>query len=158
MHPKNWLSGEEQDSIAKAHMRLDALFSAHLERVAEQQKRRGVRGWLARLRFPGATMMAALHHRVLWWGTYVNEGALDEQISDRVRAEAKHFWLALEEATLKLNALAALSAKVDAKLAAIDKAIELTRVQELIIDAAIPAEHKLRLSRAAKAVKRALAA
>jgi hypothetical protein len=139
-------------------MRLDGLFSQHLEHAREMQERPGIRGWLARLRFPGATMIAALHHRVLWWGTYINEGALDEQISDRVRAEAEHFWNALDEATLKLNALAVLGARVDRKLMALDRALELLEVQERVINDAVPASYKLRVRRLHAAVKEALAA
>lgn len=158
MHPKHWINDEERDSIAKAHMRLDSLFAQHLERIEAAQSRRGLRGWFARRRYAGATMIAALHHRVLWWGTYINEGALDEQISDRVRAEAKHFWLALDEATLKLDALAALGSRVDRKLAALDHALELLEVQERIINDAVPASYKLRVRQLHAAVKDALAA
>jgi hypothetical protein len=143
MHPKHWINDEEQDSIAKAHIRLDELFAQRLEENPEDAT---------------ATMLAALHHRVLWLGTYINDGALDEQISDRVRAEAKHFWLALEEATLKLKALSELGARVDRKLDALDRALELLEVQDRIINEAVPASYKLRVRRLHAAVKQALAA
>jgi hypothetical protein len=162
MHPDgHWISAEEKDSIAKAHQRLDGLIEQHLARVLAAQMLPGEAGEQARRDFPQASMISALHHRVLWWDTYINRGALDEQISNRVREEAKHFWLAVDEATLKLEALAELGAKVDKKLAAFDKALALFGVRENVINEAVPLEYKLNrleVKRVHAAVKKALAA
>lgn len=145
MHPKNWLTPAEEDSIAKAHLRSTELFNVHLSGPIAAGDAL-------------ATMVGALHERTLWIETYVTKGALDEQISDRVRFEGRHFWNALDEAKLKLRALADLGARVDVKLRALDSAIELLNVQQIVMNDAIPERYKLQLRQVAAAVKRALAA
>lgn len=148
MHPKNWLTPDDEDSIAKAHQRLNALFEKHLAETDPNSEPAATQ----------ATMIAAIHHRMLWWETYITRGALDEQISDRVRYEAAHFWRALDEATLKLNANAEFCERIDKKLKALDAAIELLDYQKHVMNDAIPAEYKLRFRQLASAIKQALAA
>lgn len=151
MHPKRYLGGEE-DSIAKAHVRVDTAFWKYLEEAREK----GVP-----ILDPGVqqTLLESVKHRQAFLEWYINRGALDEQISDRVRAELRHVYLAIDEVTLKLNALAQLCDKADVKLKAYDAALSLGfDVQKNVINDAIPAFYKMRWRLVSLAVKRALAA
>lgn len=168
MHPKNWLTPEQEDSIGAAHLRTHALFERHLAEAAKPWKRasrikNGAGKRLRRRDAAGinATMLAALKHEVLWLGTYVNHGALDEQISNRVRDEARHFWNAKDEASIKLVALAEMGKRIDLKLEALSDAFEIINqldFQKFVINDAVPWQYRLQLKKVAAAIKQALAA
>jgi hypothetical protein len=74
-----------------------------------------------------------------------------------VRFEGQHFWLALDEAIVKLKALTELGARVDSKLLAIDETIVAFDVLKNVMHA-IPAQYKLRVHQLRAAIKKALAA
>ena len=177
MHPvPNFVTQEEHDSIAKAHMRLDALFQRGIEQALSGTvvKAPGTRAWKGaaarhgrcgagkRLRRDTTAVIphtiGALHHRWLWLETYLNDGALDELISNRVRDEARHFWNAVDEATLKLKALVEMGERVDAKLRAIDAAIEAFDVLQRVVNDAVPPQYKVAVLSLNRRIKRALAA
>lgn len=151
MHPKNFISDAEHDSIGKVHMRLDLAFLKYLEDAAAEGKPvtdPGVAG----------TMMGALQHRQAYLEWYINHGALDEQISDRLRYEMRHVWGILNEASLKLKAISEFSGRLDVKLKAISSAIELLDFQQHVMNDAVPPEYKFRLNRLASEIRQALAA
>jgi hypothetical protein len=165
MHPDgHWIKPEEKDSIAKAHQRLDSQIFEHLKRIKELQEHPGEEGDWARQHFPQASIMAALHHRVLWWDTYINRGALDEQISNRVRAEMQHVHLLTDEAVLKLRSLidfceqADTAARLRHKMSRAAHELEkLNDMQDRMNDA-VPMQYKLQFKRMYVAMKKALAA
>lgn len=169
MHPTNYLDGKE-DSIADAHMRLDRQFQRALtEYNRPRRKARALRhgrngsGKRVRLNQAGASvvMLAALKHRQMWMENYIGEGALDEQISNRVRDESKVFWLARDEANIKLLELARQCKRVDLKLEALGEAFGIINqldFQKFVLNDAVPWQYRLQLKRVAAAIKQALAA
>jgi hypothetical protein len=178
MHPRNFVTKQEEDSIAKVHMRADTVIAEHLERqlcsrFVLQNSNKPWRGGAARHGLNGAgkwlraretphdvnvSILASLHHRLLWQDLYINHGALDEQISNRVRYEARHFWNAKDEATLKLQELVRIAQEQAEAFASWGVAVaSFFDIQKRVMNDAIPAHYKLAFSKLSHQIKRALA-
>lgn len=168
MHPKSMgITPAEEDSISKARERLDAAYALHLEQLGKPWRVAKYR----RLRKSGAgkrlmlkqgdavpTLIASHAHRLLWLEVYINRGALDEQISDRVRYEARHFWAALEGAQTRLIALVKMTNELIERAKLIGVALSWLDVQKIVMCDAVPHRYKMKLTQVASMVKRALAA